>query len=141
MGTPNQNTRPVQSGGEDDVARAELPFEGLPLQGLSETTYNIVGLYEDDVISARLAYNYRSDYLLTVRQTNLGIPIFNQARGQLDGSAFYSITDNIEVGIQGQNLTKSESNTRMQVDQEGTTVVRSSFTNDRRLSLIVRGRF
>ena len=140
-GTPNQNTRPVQSGGEDDVARAELPFEGLPLQGLSETTYNIVGLYEDDVISARLAYNYRSDYLLTVRQTNLGIPIFNQARGQLDGSAFYSITDNIEVGIQGQNLTKSESNTRMQVDQEGTTVVRSSFTNDRRLSLIVRGRF
>lgn len=140
-GVPNQNTRPVQSGGSDDVARSQLPFDNLPLQGLSETTYNFVGLYEDDLFSARIAYNYRSDYLLTIRQTNLGVPIFNQARGQVDGSVFYSVTDNIEIGLQGQNLTKSESNTRMQVNQEGTTVVRSSFTNDRRLSLILRGRF
>lgn len=140
-GVPNQNTRPEQSGGQEDVSRAELPFEGLPLQGLSERTFNFVGIYEDDLISARLAYNYRSDYLLTIRQVNLGVPIFNQSRGQLDGSIFFNVTDNLELGVQGQNLNNAESNTRMQVDQEGTTVVRSSFVNDRRFTFILRGRF
>lgn len=140
-GVPNQNTRPVQSGDDSDVSRVEVPFEGLPLQGLSETTYNLVGMYEDDFIRARLAYNYRSDYLLTIRQTNLGVPIFNEARGQLDGSVFVSVTENIEVGLQGQNLSGSESNTRMQVNAAGDTVSRSSFINDRRLSLILRGTF
>lgn len=140
-GVPNQNTRPEQSGRQEDVDSSQLPFEGLPLQGLSEETYNFVGIYEDDLISARLAYNYRSDYLLTIRQVNLGVPIFNQARGQLDGSIFFNVTDNLELGLQGQNLNNAESNTRMQVNAEGLTVARSSFVNDRRFSLILRGRF
>jgi TonB-dependent receptor len=140
-GVPNQNTRPEESGAPSDVTRAQLPFDNLPLQGLSERTYNFVGMYEDDDIQARIAYNYRSDYLLTIRQVNLGVPIYNEARGQVDASFFYSLTDNLQLGVQGQNLTKSESNTRMQVNQEGDTVVRSSFTNDRRISFILRGSF
>lgn len=142
-GVPNQNTRPVQSGSGADVDRATLPFEDLPLQGLSETTYNIVGMYEGETVRARLAYNYRSDYLLTIRQVNLGVPIYNEARGQLDGSIFFSVpgTEGLEIGLQAQNITNSESNTRMQVNQEGDTVVRSSFINDRRLALILKGSF
>ncbi|MFC3092924.1 TonB-dependent receptor [Alteromonas sediminis] len=140
-GVPNQNTRPTQSGSTEDVSRSELPFDNLPLQGLSEQTYNFVGMYEDESIQARIAYNYRSDYLLTIRQVNLGVPIYNESRGQVDASFFYNLTEDFQIGIQGQNLTKSESNTRMQVDQEGNTVVRSSFTNDRRIAFILRGSF
>lgn len=140
-GVPNQNTRPNESGSPSDVSRAELPFDNLPLQGLSKRTYNFVGMYEDDDFQARIAYNYRSDYLLTIRQVNLGVPIFNEARGQVDASIFYNLTDELQIGVQGQNLTESESNTRMQVNQGGDTVVRSSFTNDRRISFILRGSF
>lgn len=139
-GVPNQNTRPVEFSSQADnaVARVTEPFEGLPLQGLSNTTYNIVGMYETEVISARLAYNYRSDYLLSIANVNLRQPVFAEATGTLDGSIFYSVNDSVKVGLTGANLTNTRTQSRLQVDQEGTQVVRNSFINDRRYSLVLR---
>jgi len=134
---PNQNTREV----EPSAARSSIPFEGLPLQSVSELTYNLVGIFQNDTVEARLAYNWRDDYLLTIRQVNLGLPVFAEDRGQLDGSFFYRINDQWQVGVQGTNLLKDEVVTTMQVDQAGTQVFRSSFVFDRRYALLVRGRF
>ena len=139
-GVPQQNVRPVQAD-ENNPARTEVPFTGLPLQGLSEHSYNIVGIYENDRVEARLAYNWRDDYLLTIRQVNLGLPVFADARGQLDGSAFFRINDNWQVGLQGTNLLQDEVVTSMQVNQEGHRVFRSAFIFDRRYSFVVRGTF
>lgn len=134
---PNQNTRPV----EPSAARSSIPFEGLPLQSVSELTYNLIGIFENDKVEARLAYNWRDEYLLTIRQANLGLPVFAEDRGQLDVSFFYRINDRWQVGVQGTNLLKEEVVTTMQVDREGTKVFRSSFVFDRRYALLVRGRF
>ena len=134
---PNQNTRAA----EPDAARSSIPFEGLPLQSVSELTYNLVGIFENDKVEARLAYNWRDDYLLTIRQVNLGLPVFAEDRGQLDGSFFYRINDQWQVGVQGTNLLKDEVVTTMQADEAGTQVFRSSFVFDRRYALLVRGRF
>ncbi len=137
---PNQNTRSVEATGALGT-RTSIPFEGLPLQGVSELTYNLIGIFENDKVQARLAYNWRDDYLLTIRQVNLGLPVFSESRGQLDGSVFYRFSPNWEVGLQGTNLLKDEVETFMQVDQVGNQVFRSSFVFDRRFALMLRANF
>ncbi|MEO1203032.1 MAG: TonB-dependent receptor, partial [Pseudomonadota bacterium] len=134
---PNQNIRLV----EPDAARSSIPFDGLPLQSVSDVSYNLIGIFENQKFEGRLAYNWRDDYLLTIRQVNLGLPVFAKSRGQLDGSFFYRINDEWQVGIQATNILKDEVETTMQTDQAGTQVFRSSFVFDRRLALLLRGRF
>ena len=111
----------------------------LPLEQLSNHTVNFVALYEKNAISARLAYNWRSDFMLTSRDVITRKPAFNESTGQLDGSIFYSVTDNIDVGLQAVNLLDETIHVTML--QDGERLNRSWFNNDRRYSLIVRGRF
>ncbi|MEJ2415716.1 MAG: TonB-dependent receptor [Exilibacterium sp.] len=139
-GVPQQNLRSVEAN-DRSGERTALPFDELPLQGLSETSYNLVGLFHYGNFESRLAYNWRDDYLLTIRQVNLGLPVFAEARGQLDGAAYYSFNDYWQVGVQGTNLLKQDTVTNMQVDASGTKVFRSSFVYDRRYSIILRARF
>nr|MDJ0751812.1 TonB-dependent receptor [Woeseiaceae bacterium] len=139
-GVPQQNVRPVQASGSLGD-RTTVPFTGLPLQGLSERSYNLVGIFQNDLVEARLAYNWRDDYLLTIRQVNLGLPVFADARGQLDGSAFFNINDNWQIGVQATNLLQDDLPTSMQVNQAGDRVFRSTFVFDTRYSVVARGKF
>jgi hypothetical protein len=68
-------------------------------------------------------------------------PIFNEATGQLDASAFFSVTKNIKIGVQGVNLTNEVTKTSQMFTVSGLTGPRSYFMNDRRYSFIVRGTF
>jgi iron complex outermembrane receptor protein len=138
---PQQNLRPVQAGNGDDPVRASIPFDNLPLQGLSEHQYNLVGIFQNDDWEVRLAYNWRDDYLLTIREVNIGLPAFAKDYGQLDGSVFYRINDMWQVGLQGSNLLQDEVVTENQVNSEGLRVFRSSFIFDTRYTLVVRGTF
>ncbi len=116
-------------------------FTDLPLQGLSDTTYNIVALYEKGDISTRIAYNWRSDYLLTTADVITKLPIYSEASGQVDASAFYTISDNFKIGVEGSNLLNEVTETKMQVNQDKTKVPRRFFINDRRVSLVLKGTF
>lgn len=78
-----------------------------PLTNLSKSSYNVVAMYEKGPFSARLAYNYRSDFITgfayfvnagLLSQTMLGY-------ADLDGSLNYSVTKNLTLAIQGVNLT------------------------------------
>ena len=78
-----------------------------PLTNLSKHSYNIVAMYEKGPISARVAYNYRADFITgfayfvnagLLSQTMLGY-------ADLDASLNYSITKNVQIAIQGVNLT------------------------------------
>lgn len=135
---PNQNTRPVQV---DIDGRTTPPFENLPLQGLSKRTINVIGLYEKGPVSARLAYNYRSEYLLTLSQANLKVPMHSDEIGQLDASFFYRFTDNLEAGIQAANLLNDVVSNDVQVNAEGLRLPRSSFVTDRRFSFVLKANF
>lgn len=143
---PQQNLRPEQFGGQTDVDRAAVPYDNLPLQGLSESQFNIVGLFENDKWEGRLAYNWRDDYLLTIREVNssnvgFDVTTFADARGQLDGSVFFRVNDDWQVGVQGTNLLQDEVTTSSQVDASGTRVFRHSYVYDRRFTLVLRGNF
>jgi TonB-dependent receptor len=111
----------------------------LPLEGLSETAYNVGLMYEKFGISARLAYNWREKFLLTTSAANIQRPVWSEDYGQLDGSVFYSINDHIKIGLQGTNLL----NSRTYLDVGGATLApRYSWTDtDRRIAVAVRTNF
>ncbi len=137
-GSPNSGLNNSSSNSDD---AGDIAFTDLPLQGLSEQNANAALLYEKFGISARIAYNWRSEYLLTTRDVITALPIYNTANGQLDASIFWDISDNWKIGMQGTNLNNNVTETEMQVNQEGDKVTRSWFTNDRRYSLVVRATF
>ncbi|MCL2913708.1 TonB-dependent receptor [Shewanella corallii] len=78
---------------------------GMP--GLSRDSYNAVVFYEKDAFSSRLAYNYRSKYLIepSGRQEDV---VFGDDYGQLDFSASYDITKQLTVSFNAINLTDAE---------------------------------
>ncbi|MGL1959513.1 MAG: TonB-dependent receptor [Colwellia sp.] len=115
-------------------------FDTVPLQGQSKNTFNFITMYEKDAINARIAYNWRSKYLLTTRDVISKAPLWYDDHGQLDASFFYNF-DNVTVGIQGTNITNSTSKTIMILNDDMLETGRSWFESDRRISLVVRGNF
>lgn len=137
-GSPNSNLEPDKA---PDEQRALPVFDNLPLEGLSKHNMNFTALYEKYGFVGRLAYNWRSDYLLTTRDVITTLPIYSEKAGYLDASLFYDVTDNIQIGVQASNITDTASVTRMQINQAGDTRTRGVFVNDSRYSFIVRGNF
>jgi TonB-dependent receptor len=117
----------------------------LPLQGLSRHTVNVTPFFEYGPLSIRLAYNWRSRFLLTVRDVIVPFaPIFNEATGTLDGSIFFRLNDNIRIGVQGVNLTNEVLRTSSVIAASPGNILtgpRGWFMNDRRFSFIVRASF
>lgn len=74
------------------------------LEGLSDHQYNLVLMYEKAKFGARLAYNWRSEYLISINDCCIGLPVWNEAEGFLDGSLRYLVTPNVELSVQGSNL-------------------------------------
>ncbi|MEN0037268.1 MAG: TonB-dependent receptor [Cellvibrio sp.] len=123
----------------DTGARVDLA--NVPLQGQSKDTFNVVAMYDKNDWSLRLAYNWRSKYLLTTRDVISKYPLWNDASGFLDGSAFYNINDNVTVGLQLTNIANTQTKTIMILDGEGAEAGRSWFVNDRRAALILKATF
>src|SRR5690606_10883566 len=128
-----------------DGTPAEVPVD-LPLEGLSRRSYNVMGIYERGLVSMRLAYNWRSRYLLTSSDVMPAMrqPVWNDDYGQLDGSIFFNINSNIQLGLQANNLTNST--TKLLMGPRGyrrdgfideTLYNRAWFENDRRYSLVL----
>ncbi len=77
------------------------------LEGLSDTSYNVVLYYENEVLSTKLAYNKRSDYLLRASASK-GQPLYRDDYGQLDFSAGYTVNDNLDLRLDILNLTDEQ---------------------------------
>jgi TonB-dependent receptor len=80
---------------------------GLPLEGLSKKSYNLVGLYQRGPVEARLAYNWRERWLLTTHDGDGKGSVWNDDYGQLDASIFVRFGDHLQVGLEGNNLTNT----------------------------------
>jgi len=114
----------------------------LPLENLSEHNVNFAALYEKGPVSARLAYSWRSEFLLTTRDVIVpNAPIMNEATGQLDGSFFYTFNGGLKFGIQGVNLLNEVIETSQVLNDGLVTAGRSWFMSDRRISVVVRATF
>ena len=116
-------------------------FSGLPLQGYSDENLNIVGMYEYNDISFRLAYTWRSEYLLTLRESEDFTPVYVKAAGMMDASLYYTINDNWKIGLEGSNLLQTDTETEYQMNEEGVKTQALSFTTDRMYALSLRATF
>ena len=118
------------------------------LEGLSKYSFNVVGLYEkpDFPVSFRLAYNWRSKYLITASDCCVGLPVWNASAGYLDGSIRYKFNDNLELSLEGSNLLNTQTVTMQQLTDETSPEGRiylahnSWFRQDRRFTFGIRWR-
>jgi TonB-dependent receptor len=78
----------------------------LPMEGMSDDSANIALLYAKYDIDARLAYNWRSRFLVNSSAANLNQPVFERNYGQFDGSILYSFLDHYKIGFQASNIFK-----------------------------------
>jgi iron complex outermembrane receptor protein len=71
------------------------------LVGTSKSTYNVQGYFENKVLSARVAYTYRSAFFSGLDRNTA---FSQEAIGSLSASFVYNITDQFSVQLDGQNL-------------------------------------
>jgi TonB-dependent receptor len=74
------------------------------LLGLSDSA-NAVLMFEKFGLSARLAYNWRDEFLQTVNQGTFRNPIFVEPYDQIDLSVGYDVTDHLAFSFEAINLT------------------------------------
>ena len=137
------NTNVKNTGGEGTVITDQAPdsISVDRLEGLSDESFNLIGMYEKGDVAVRLAYSWRSEYMVTAIDCCVAYPIWNDATGQLDGSIRYNVTDNIEINFSGSNLLNEETRLEQQVSNHedgGLRLPNAWFQNDRRFTLGVR---
>lgn len=126
----------------DTTGQGRFAAEQTVFERVSENQFNLVGLYEKGPIQARIAYNWRDDFLLTKRDVIFPFAsIYQEEGGQVDASFFYDINDNLKIGVQGVNLLNNITETSQSINDSGLRAPRSFNQNDRRYSLILRGNF
>ncbi len=85
-------------------SNAELSTESdFSLPGLSDNA-NLIAFYENETLSVRIAYNWRSEFLQSLNYGGRGEPQYVGAYEQLDFSVNYYINDNFTVYLNGLNV-------------------------------------
>ncbi len=86
---------------------AVVPDRGTPisLRGTSEKSGNLVLYFEREKFGARIAANYRSDYLFQEASDTDRFDEFTDGRTIIDMNLDYLITDNMKVRLTANNLT------------------------------------
>ncbi|WP_114521622.1 TonB-dependent receptor [Altererythrobacter sp. ZODW24] len=79
----------------------------ISLTNLSKYAYNATLFYDKYGLNARMRYTWRSSFR-TDDQLRWNLPLVAGSRGQLNTSINYDVTDNINVGIEGINLTRAD---------------------------------
>lgn len=136
-----RDTQPIDTDGSE--------YSDLPLEGISEHTYNFVLMYDNYGFSSRLAWNWRSEEMLSIgpngwNGSNAGVdwrlPVFSDDYGQMDLTMGYEINDNLYVNFEAYNISQSE--TRGTIRQNGagehTAFV---YSQDTRYALSLRATF
>jgi len=145
-GVPNANLTPVggTGGNVTNAGNAGTSLDPGSLEGLSKYTYNIVGMYEKGHISARVAYNWRSKYLVTAVDCCVYLPVWQKGAGFLDATLRYRLNDALEFSLEGSNLLNTKTILQTQVTDQASPegrVIRTPngwFQNDRRFIVGVR---
>ncbi|NYD91762.1 TonB-dependent receptor [Sphingomonas melonis] len=114
-------------------------YDNLPLAGLSKHNFNVAAFYDLSVFSARIAYSWRSKFLLNNRDCCFPfLPIYALPTGQLDGSTFLTVNRNFKIGIEVQNILNNTTKTTFLLNGQGLEAPRTFFKSDRQFTLSTR---
>lgn len=109
--------------------------------GQSENFANLVGIYQDEKLEVRIAYQYRDKFLNSYETFITGNPNIQDSNFSIDASVKYQVTESIQLSIQGTNLTDELQTSRDILNEAGDTFQRSSFLFDRRIQFGVQMTF
>ena len=115
----------------------ELTGKRLPLPYSSKNSYNAVFYYEKGPFSGRIAYNYRSEFLMIQQGKASGGSLYAAPRGQVDASASYQLSSNYRLTFEAVNLSKSVNTYYVGNPNR----VNNSFLDDRRIYFGLTGTF
>jgi TonB-dependent receptor len=145
----------VESGGTRNAAvnpydpnqQTNSLLNDYPLEGLSKTSYNAELYYSIPQVEARLAYNWREQYLLTTAAANLNTPAFADDYGQLDASLQWKFKPTMSLGVEAVNLLRSKYKVLVDNDVAGGPGNGAGLTyhnwvdSDRRFTIYLRAAF
>ncbi|MBJ6123429.1 TonB-dependent receptor [Sphingomonas mollis] len=102
----------------DSSAPTSLVGFTASLPQLSKHSYNLTGIYEKSGISARVAYNYRSDFLSSIlagaftppggSTVSYVFPVKTAGYGWLDASLNYDVNERLTLSVDAQNLLRTQ---------------------------------
>ncbi len=104
-----------------DSSQERKGFNGeeLPFVNNSEDTYNFVAWYENEVISARVAYNFRSPRLITAgNPATADQALYQDDYGQMDVNVTYNLNDQWSFYVNGSNILEEIQQTYVQFDDQ-----------------------
>jgi len=78
---------------------------GDPIPGNSKDAFNVIAYFENQLLSARLAYNYRSEFFVAFDRTTR---LSQEATESLDASVNVNVLDYLTLTFEAQNLTEEE---------------------------------
>jgi iron complex outermembrane recepter protein len=142
-GITNPGVRSETAQGTTLTGQAPDTISVNRLEGLSDDSYTVILMYENDAVRARIAYSWRSEYLQTAIDCCVAYPIWSDEYGQVDASFAWHISDNFEFNVQGSNLTNEETRLFQQVsnvEDGGLLLPNAWFQNDRRYTIGFRYR-
>jgi TonB-dependent receptor len=91
------------------------------LVGLSNSA-NVVGIYENQDWSVRLAYNWRDKFLASPAANGQPNPAYVEPYGQVDLSVGYNVNKNLSLSLEAINLTDSTQRTHGRTELQVLTV-------------------
>jgi TonB-dependent receptor len=68
---------------------------------------NLVGIFENQDMSVRLAYNWRGEFLNSTTAFNQSQPGYTEPYGQVDLSVGYNLSKNVSLSFEAINLTNA----------------------------------
>jgi TonB-dependent receptor len=86
------------------VDEGGFPVSQFAIEGISDSA-NLIGFFENDKWSVRLAYNWRDEYLTERNFAGQVNPEYVEAYGQWDGNVSYNVTDQLTLTLEGINMT------------------------------------
>jgi iron complex outermembrane recepter protein len=104
----------------------------VDLPGLSKFSYNLSAFYENDLVSTRLAYTYRDDFI--AESTGIGGNTSWDSHGFLDGNITWHANENFDVSIESTNILDESTTQRLSTDFDA---MRLSAENGRNIYLKV----
>lgn len=91
----------------------------LPFNDNSKNTYNLVAWYENEMVSARVAYNFRSSRLITGGSPATAMQsLYQDDYGQMDVNLTYNVNDQWSVYLNGSNVLEEIQQTYVEFEDQ-----------------------
>lgn len=107
----------------------------------SKYNYSLTGMYEDDFMSARIVYTYRSRAQFTAIGLNPVDSRYIQAFGLLDASLNFNLPEGFQISLTASNLTNAAPNRFYGEPGYYTVVERQHYVNGRVFGAALRWKF